>query len=378
MKIAFLTIDNREHFGDYENETPWFGTAPQALLQGFASLPSLEVHVVSCTRVPMKSPAKLAENIFFHSLRVPKIGWLKTGYAGCILAVRRKLREIRPDIVHGQGTERDSAISAVFSGFPNVLTIHGNMRSVARRNHARPFSFLWIAAILEAYTIPRSNGVVCISNYTLKAVEQMARKTWIVPNAVDASFFEIKRTPTLPPRILCVGNVLPLKNQNTLIRALDDFQAPKNFELVFCGEADRKNSYARDFLDRVAARHWCRYEGFVDREGLKKQLASASGLIHPTLEDNCPMVILEAMAAGVPVAASSIGGIPDLIRNGETGLLFDPADESAMVAAMNSMLANASPESAALARHEALTRFHPKRIAELHLEIYGEVLSPSP
>jgi hypothetical protein len=111
----------------------------------------------------MRSPEKLAPNIFFHSLYVPKIGWMRTLYQGCVRAVRKKLREIRPDIVHGQGTEMDCAVEAVFSGFPNVLTIHGNMRLIARVNRVRPFSFLWLAARLERLTIPRSSGVVCIT-----------------------------------------------------------------------------------------------------------------------------------------------------------------------------------------------------------------------
>ena len=95
------------------------------------------------------SPPKLAPNIFFHSLHVPKIGWMRTGYQGCIRAVRKKLKAIQPEIVHGQGTETDCAINAVFSGFPNVLTIHGNMRLIAKVNRVRPFSFPWLAARLE-------------------------------------------------------------------------------------------------------------------------------------------------------------------------------------------------------------------------------------
>ena len=85
------------------------------MLQGFAALPEVRVHVVSCTQQPMRSPEKLAGNIWFHSLHVPKLGWLRTGYQGCIRAVRRKLRAIQPDLVHGQGTERDCALSAIFS-----------------------------------------------------------------------------------------------------------------------------------------------------------------------------------------------------------------------------------------------------------------------
>ena len=204
MRIVQLTSDAREHYKHYDRPVPYFGSAPESLLQGFAHLPEVEVHVVSCTREPMKSPGKLAPNIYFHSLLVPKIGWMTTAYQGCIRAVKKKLREIQPDIVHGQGTERDCAISAVFSGFPNVLTIHGNLRLIARVNQARPFSYFWLAAQLESLTIPRSNGVICITRYTENAVKDLARRTWVIPNAVDASFFEVNARP-LPgkvPRIL--------------------------------------------------------------------------------------------------------------------------------------------------------------------------------
>src|SRR5258708_1037988 len=105
MKIAFFTTDNREHTRDYANPVPWFGTAPEAVLEGFKVLPDLEVHVVSCTQRSMPSPKKLADNIWFHSLLVPKLGWLRTGYQGCIRAHRRKMAELKPDIIHGQGTE---------------------------------------------------------------------------------------------------------------------------------------------------------------------------------------------------------------------------------------------------------------------------------
>jgi glycosyltransferase involved in cell wall biosynthesis len=375
MKIAQLIIDDREPRRQYQLETPYFGTAPTALFQGFAEMPDVEVHVVSCTQQPMKSPARLAENIYFHSLHVPNIGWLRTGYQGCIRAARRKLQEIQPDIVHGQGTERDSCISAVFSGFPNVLTLHGNMRLIARINRARPLSFYWLAARLEAFTIPRSNGVVCITNYTREAVASLARKTWVVPNAVDASFFEIAHVPSPTIQILCVGTVDVRKNQNALIRAVDSLRPEGKFELVFLGGARRKSAYGREFFELIETRPWCRYGGFADRNALKQYMASASGLVLPSLEDNCPMVVLEAMAAGVPVAAARVGGVPDLVRHGETGLLFDPLNELSIADAMKELLENCESSMAKRAKDEAGKRFHPQIIAARHLEIYREVLS---
>lgn len=375
MKIALLTTDNREPYRQYDLESPWFGTAPEALMQGFAKMPDVEVHVLSCAQRAMPSPVKLAENIFFHSLVVPKIGWLRTGYLGCVRAVRRSLREIGPDIVHGQGTERECALSAAFSGYPNVITIHGNMRLVARLNRARPFTFQWLAARLERFTIPRSDGVVCITNYTRDAVASLARKTWLLPNAVDGSFFALKHAPSPTARILCIANVDSRKNQNALIRAVDTLQPPGKLELVFFGGATRGNPYVEQFFRLLEKRPWCRYEGFAGRQVIREYMATAAGVILPSLEDNCPMAVLEAMAAGVPIAAARVGGVPDLIRSGETGLLFDPRSEEALAGAMTFLLGPPPPAMVARAQAEARKRFYPTVIAAHHLEIYREVLS---
>ena len=376
MRVAILTTDNREHYKDYSNPVPYFGTAPEALLQGFSQLPELQLHVVTCARKQMSSPQKLAENIWFHSLIVPKIGWMRTLYQGCIRAIRKKLREIQPDIVHGQGTERDCAISAVFCGFPNILTIHGNVRLIAEVTKAKPLSYAWLAARLEGWTIPRSLGVVCITEHTRKEVTGLARQTWVVPNAVDARFFEIESNPDENRTILCVGSVCILKNQNALIRALDGSTLAKKARVLFLGQAAKGEPYVEEFLRLVQARPWCAYAGFADRPTLKTHLQQASLLVLPSLEDNCPMVVLEAMAAGVPVVGAKVGGVPDLIEDRHTGLFCDPLNPGSMRGAVERMLGDPAraTEIANTAKRRALERFHPHAIAARHVEIYEEVL----
>jgi glycosyltransferase involved in cell wall biosynthesis len=379
MKIAILTTDNREPYREYHKPDPWFGTAPEALLQGFVQMPELEVHVVSCTQKPMvSSPEKLAGNIFFHSLHVPKIGWQRTLYQGCIRATRKKIHDIQPDIVHGQGTERECSLSAIFSRFPNVLTIHGNMRLVAKVERARPFSFWWNAARLETFTIPRSRGVVCISHYTRDAVAGLAKKTWVVPNAVDGSFFAVQPEidPGQRPVILCVGAIGHRKNQNAFIRALDPLAAQRKFRLVFLGAGWSHDPNVREFFELLRTRPWCEHHGFVDRGQLKTWLRGATLLALPSLEDNCPMTVLEAAAAGVPVVAANVGGVPDLVADGKTGLLCDPLDAGNMRGAVEKILSQPALARvlAAEARQSALERFHPAVIARRHLEIYREVL----
>ena len=378
LKIVILTTDNREPHKDYANPQPHFGTAPAALLEGLAMIPDIEVHVVSCIRQPVRSPEKIAPNIFFHSLVVPKIGWMRTLFQGCIRASRKKIRELGPDIVHGQGTEMDCGISAVCSGFPNVLTLHGNMRLIAALNRERPFSYNWMAARLEGFVLPRTNGVVCITNYTRAAVQDRTQKTWVLPNAVDASFFDVPAAPDLsaPPVILCVGAVCFRKNQNNFIRALDPLARQKKFRLVFLGQME-KNAYGEEFRQLLRERDWSEHVPFSGRERVKEYFRTASMVALPTQEDNCPMVVLEAMAAGVPVFASNVGGVPDLIQHEVNGLLCDPLRPETFCESVARFLDDRAfaARIAAEAKAQAQRRFHPQVIAQKHLEIYREVLN---
>jgi glycosyltransferase involved in cell wall biosynthesis len=377
MRIAVLTTDSRENYRDYASPTPAFGMAPQGLLHGFAALSAVEIHVVSCLQQPVTSPPKLAANIWFHPLHVPKAGWLRTGYQGCIRAVRRKLRAICPDIVHGQGTERDCALNAVFSGFPSVLTIHGNMRRIAEVNRCRPFTYGWLAARLERFTLPRAAGVVCLTEYARRAVSGLARRTWLVPNAVDETFLEIQPQPAAVPTILCVGTISLLKNQHRLIRALDPLAARRTFRLIFCGQAAPEDPYSQEFFRLIQGRPWCEFAGLVGRPELRAHFCRAALLVLPSVEDNCPMVVLEAMAAGVPVVAARVAGVPELIQDGVNGLLCDPLDLESIRASVQRVLEEEPLRQtlAARGRQHARDCYHPKRIAARHVEIYREVLS---
>lgn len=381
MRIVQLTNDNREIQRKYHLDNPKFGPAPEALLEGFKALGGdVEIHVVSCLQqVPRQSPTKLADNIFFHPLHVPKIGWLRTGYQGCIRAVRRKLREIQPDIVHGQGTERDCAMCAVYSGYPNVLTIHGNMRLVAKVLGSKSFTYYWFAAILEEHCLRRTDGVVAISSYTESNISSSARRSWLLPNAVHPSFFGIRRQPDLPHRILCPANIGTRKNQLGLIEALDPLAKEASFRLIFAGSGVEADPYFKRFVQAVAGRSWCEYLGPLDRRALQDQMARATCGVLSSFEDNCPMVVIEAAAAGVPFTASSVGGVPDLIKHGQTGMMFDPHRPQSIRDAVFSIIQKShfAEKLAATAHTRALSLFSAKHIAEEHVAIYRQVINKS-
>lgn len=376
MKIVQLTNDNREIWGQYTLTNPLFGTAPQGLLDGFKLLPAHEVHVVCATRKPVESPMRLAANIFYHSVNVPSFGMMKTAYIPTILAVRKKIQEIHPDIVHGQGTERDCSMCAVFSGFPNVLTIHGNMRVHASRP-ATASSYYRMAALLESLCLRRTNGVVAISSYTRGLVSGLAKKSWLLPNAVDPTFFDAKPTPPPIPRFLFVGSLTERKNPLALINALRELLLAGEATVAFAGEGYAQDPYFQNLEEAARDLPGVSFLGFLARDALRSEFEKATALILPTHEDNCPMVVLEAQAAGIPVAASAVGGVPDLIQHRKTGLLFDPANQTEISNSIKELLHRVDLRAslAAAGKKYALENYHPKVVAQRHIEIYNEVIA---
>ena len=88
------------------------------------------------------------------------------------------------------------------------------------------------------------------------------------------------------------------------------------------------------------------------------------------------MAVLEAMAAGLPVIAANVGGVPDLLEEGVTGFLCDPNDGATVRSGVGRILNDpgVAAKLATTAKQRAMERFHPRAIASRHLEIYREVL----
>ncbi len=379
MKIVVLTSDNRERFKDYRHPTPYFGPAPDALLQGFAMLPDeVEVHVVSCLQKPAPSPEKIATNMYFHGLHVPKIGWLRTGYQGCIRAARRKIHEINPEIVHGQGTERDCAVSAIFSGYPNVLTIHGNMRAIAKFYRAAPGSFHWITAWLEALALKRTLGVFCNSAYTEELVAPCAKRVWRVPNALRQPFFEPSAVTTTAPRpvLLSVGEIPRKRQMEVLAVARNLHRRHFRFEVQFAGIVDEQTSYGREFLREIIAAKtagYARYLGSMGTHDLIKAMNEASALIHCPNVEAFGLVAAEGLARNLKFFGFAVGGLKDIGSGVEGAELFPDNHWTELESGIARWLQSGCPRPKT-ASSTMRSRYAPEIIARRHLEIYREVL----
>ena len=381
MRIVILTTDNREPHKDYANPMPHFGTAPTALLQGLAMIPEIEVHVVSCIRRPVKSPQKIAPNTYFHSLVVPKIGWMRTLFQGCIRATRKKIKEIQPDIIHGQGTEADCSISAIFSGFPNVITLHGNMRAVARINGDGPFSYNWVAGRLENFILPRTKGVFCNSAYTETQVAESTPITWRVANPVRQIFFDMPISRFRPaksvPAFLNVGTLTPYKRQREILALFTElWRRGLKFELCFAGSREGRTTYAKAFACELAVAEqagYARHVGMLPADRLVMAMDNADALVHVPTEEAFGLVVAEALARNLKFFGSATGGVIDIADGAEGAELFAPQDWTGMETAIVNWYQAGCPRPHNTARIMH-ARYHPEAIAHQHLEIYRNVL----
>lgn len=378
MKLALISSDGREPLKRYDfGET--IPPPPQAaLLAGLAGLPGLEVHHISCLQQPVQEPERWVDNVCYHSLHVPKLGWMRTLYQGCVRAVRNKLNEIQPDIVHGQGTERECALAAARSGFPNVITIHGIMAEQARLFRSRSGSFFWLAARLENFALRRTDGVLCNSAYTENSIRPRTANTWRVPNPLRADFFEPPAVAAKPSRpvLLNVGHVCSRKRQVELIRsAMGLKNRGLDFELHFIGTADVTEAYGAEFLQLVNAnRDWIKYLGTKNTTELIAAFDQVAALVHVPTEESFGLVAAEALARNLKFFGSATGGVVDIATGVDGAELFPPQDWTGLENAIARWLAANCPRptSAADTMRE---RYHPRVVAQRHLEIYREVLA---
>jgi glycosyltransferase involved in cell wall biosynthesis len=386
MRVALLTTDSREHFKDYSNPQPYFGTAPEALLEGFKLMPQeVEVHVISCLqKQPISSPPRLAENIYYHALHVPNIGWLKTGYQGCIRAVRQKLREIRPDIVHGQGTERDCAITAALSGYPAAVTIHGVMRAIHNLAGNKHFDYYWFARHLESFALRRVRGVIAISPYVDALVAPLTPRTWFIPNALQEFFFTptpVRQRQPGPVRFVNVGVISPRKRQVELLQHLAELRGEVEFEITFVGKASPSDPYAMQFAALLSACQSAHggfaHVPFLEDSAFLNLYDSADAMIHFSNEESFGLTFAEALARNLPLFASEVGAIRQIAEGVPICRVFGVDDFRGLVTSLRVWIENRSnTESRGRNPNSVMAlRYHPKIIAKHHLQVYREILS---
>ncbi len=225
--------------------------------------------------------------------------------------------------------------AARLAGGRVVTTLRGEDISRAQRS--------WLDRKILQGALALSHRVICVSHaihqFLVEHYPAWAGKCQVIENGVDEVFYRLgmHRLYSAPavPVIVGVGSLIPRKGFDQLIRAATLLSQPVQVRIAGDGMEGR-------LLAELAAGKALALDllGSIQPEDVPDFLAGATVFVLTSFSEGRPNALLEAMAAGMPVVATDIDGVRELIREGETGLLYSPGDTAALAKQLTRLLAS--------------------------------------
>jgi phenylacetate-CoA ligase len=219
-----------------------------------------------------------------------------------------------------------SGLSFFLFAAPSILLGRLFSRKVILHYHGGAArEFLQKTALISLWLIRRATAVVVPSEYLLQVFEAWGIRAEVVPNICDLRRFRGRTRPANPVFVVA-RSLEPVYSIETALRAFTIVrQRHDNAELVIAGDGSQAR-HLRQIAGDLGISECVHFLGFVENSRIPAVLSNASAFLNTSLVDNQPVSIIEAFAAGIPVISSNVGGVPNLVTHGVSGLLFEPGD----------------------------------------------------
>jgi glycosyltransferase involved in cell wall biosynthesis len=295
------------------------GGGTTQVLQLIAELvrePGCEVHLLSQTgSYALAAAAALGAGV--HGLDFFGRGRLDFGvWRGA----HRLVRQLRPDLVHAHGARAALPLAAPWRATPRplVYSVHGY------HFPSKPPGLRALGALAERWCSARAAATVFVCGHDRELAERhgilaSCRRTEVIRNAIATEGLPAARP--CGDRLVFAGRLVEEKDPLILVEVLVRLRA-EHMRLLVIGdgplrEAMRARAARLGVVDRIE------FRGALAHEATLEALAEGGILLLPSRSEGLPMVTLEAMAIGLPVVAAAVGGVPEIVVHGETGLLVE-------------------------------------------------------
>lgn len=299
------------------------------------------------------------------------------------------LRRRRADVLHthGWGSNAWGPLLARLAGVP-VVVAH-EQTPFARSGGLR----VWRSQLLvnRCVTGPFAEAILVPSAWSRRALIEYERvdpaKIRVVPNGARAAApvdrAAVRRELGAGPedRLVVVAAMLrPEKAHDVLLRAVSRLPDPARVRLLVAGAGPVQDpAGSRPELERLAGELGIadRVRFLGRREDVPRLVAACDVAVLPSAHENFPLAVLEYMAAGTPIVATAVGGVPEMIEDGVHGLLVPPGDPARLAEAIADTLERpaAAAERAARAAERRRSTYDWGVIARTVLDLYRELLS---
>lgn len=259
---------------------------------------------------------------------------------------------------------------------PVITTLHGTDITLVGADR----SYLPITR----YGIAQSDGVTAISNYLKRATAETFQfdHITVIPNFIcgtdyrrhDVSELRATLSPDKLPLLVHVSTFRPVKRPVDCVEILARVLKKTKARLVMVGDGgERMNAEQR--ARELGVYDYCAFVG--QQPNIADYISAADVLLLPSEQESFGLVALEAMACEVPVVASRVGGVPEVVTDGETGFLSEVGDLEKMSADVLLLIENEAlrKEMGTRARESALSRYSTDIVIPQYVEFYERVLA---
>ena len=262
---------------------------------------------------------------------------------------------------------------------PVVCTVHGSDISIYPHESRAML-------LVTKWALRRINHLIAVSEDLGKKVNVLigSREVRVIRNGADEELFRanakwaartLLNLPAKAKIVLFIGNLLRVKGPEYLLQAVSHLGS-SNFLLYIVGDGMlRDNLRAQAEQLGISAR--CVFVGTRPHEEIASWLSAADCLVLSSISEGFPTIIAEAMMCGVPVVATAVGGIPEVVKHGSTGLLVQPRDPLSLGEAIRSALQNDTNIQIMVNRAEKAARAELtwEANARKTVEVYREALA---
>lgn len=254
------------------------------------------------------------------------------------------IRNNKVDLLHSHGYRSDISgfLAAKYSGIPIVSTLHGWTPISAKMRAYEA---------LDRWCLKKFDKVLCVSKVIYTALMKSGfsdKKLIYLHNAVSfdevdssCNAEQLKVELGCSPQdtlILSVGRLSPEKGLKVLLLVFKElYTGSKNVKLIIAGDGPQR-SELEEIVKELKISEQVVFTGH--RDNIQDFYKLAKLFVMPSLTEGFPMALLEAMQAGLPVIATKVGGIPDIIETGVNGLLIEPDNTNDLGIALKQILSN--------------------------------------
>lgn len=373
MKVAIAT-----HFPSDPN-APRGGVEAVSvnLAQALAALEDLDVHILTFDANCKKSNVSPWQGATVHRLPGLKGSMLIGSATRGRFLVSEYLKLLKPDIVHAHDTY---GIMVKGLSLPRVFTVHGFIYAdtlLSGGHFPRLRSRLWKHAEMSAWA--DQPHIISISPYVRERLRGIAKGAiYDIDNPISEKFFSIKRQEQKSV-VFSASVISKRKNTLALIDAFARLTSQGVKASLRLAGPVVEPEYGESVVERIRMHSLAdriNLLGSIKSEEVVEELSRASVFALVSLEENSPMGIEEAMAAGVPALTSNRCGMPYMVEDKKSGFLVDPADIDSIGQALKALLENDDlrRKMGERSREIALDRFHPEKIALKTRDVYRAAL----